>query len=34
MKMKKVPKCILPGELSNITVYYDVADSFADVVCP
>lgn len=33
MKMKKVPKCILPGELLNITVYYDVADSFADVVC-
>lgn len=33
MKMKKVPKCILPGELSNITVYYDVVDSLADVVC-
>lgn len=33
MKMKKAPKCILPGDLSNITVYYDVADSFADVVC-
>lgn len=31
--MKKVPKCILPRELSNITVYYDVVDSFADVVC-
>lgn len=33
MKLKKAPKCILPGDLSNITVYYDVADSFADVVC-
>lgn len=33
MKMVKVPKCILPGDLSNITVYYDVSDSFADVVC-
>lgn len=33
MKMKKGPKCILQGDLSNITVYYDVAGSFADVVC-
>lgn len=31
--MKNVSKCVLPGDLSNITIYYDVADSFAGGVC-
>lgn len=33
MKMKKVLKCILLGDLLNIIVYYDVVDFFVDVVC-